>query len=307
MSLFFSRQGIMRDLNYYFFSAKVIKQSIRRAKLPDIEYADIIDGVAIRFPDYIDSKRSPPAAMPQSLLEIVLFSVIDSIVDSKYPDLIDECFSKKYKLLPSSTKLETVFKETYRVMKLLRNASVHNEKSVSRDGSEFMIDYINGKTLYKINCSQSAVGEIYSLCLLFIENFGVDDEYFSLIASTCFNRFVSGLKCYCDDGGDYINFVECDERFYFYKRYRYRVPFESLSIVNGFFVIDRMNGTYRIFIENKEYKKEDCDEYLIEGDSGEVHLIPGHKLDNEGRISMAEFAKWKVNPQKYFGKNEQPF
>lgn len=95
------------------------------------------------------------------LQNMIMFSLIDALVDRNYPDLVGESFHKKYTYMTAETDEQIMFREIYRILKVLRNASVHSMNSVSiRPDKSIVISYRHRDTLFSLNIPETGMAFI---------------------------------------------------------------------------------------------------------------------------------------------------
>jgi len=77
------------------------------------------------------------------LVQQIFFSLLDSVIDLQNSNLEGDSFSKRYRGLPSDSNHKIIFKEMYRLMRIVRNAIVHNKTAISNDNTGILINYLN--------------------------------------------------------------------------------------------------------------------------------------------------------------------
>ena len=286
------------NLNYFYFSSQLINQAlgIYRVALPRIQAATVADGKVKQNPIVIDCIPRPAPLVPSELIEIIIFSVMDSIIDMRYSGLANESFSQRYKALPKDKELQIIFKECYRAIKLIRNAKVHDRTSVQNNPNNYEVKMSWRGKSFEISCSFESLRHLLNLCLLFIENIDVEDAYFVLIMRHYYHCFLNGVICFQDEISNSLTKISRDEKFYPYFRFRYQMKFSDLKQSDGSFSIKRQQKIYKIYIEEekKEIEYDNCDEYLIENEGVAKYLIPGHKVGMNGEISIDQLMEWEV-------------
>lgn len=94
---------------------------------------------------------------------MIMFSVLDALIDSKYPNLEGQSFYFKYKNLPDNTEEEIMNKEVYRIFKLLRNASIHSMSSVQFSKTNTVhISYNFKSTNYLFEINKQGIELLYT-------------------------------------------------------------------------------------------------------------------------------------------------
>lgn len=77
---------------------------------------------------YINS--SQPKRYSFSINQTAIFMLLDAFVDHLYPELASEGFTQKYNRLPSHSNCEKVIKGTFRILRIVRNALIHEMDAV---------------------------------------------------------------------------------------------------------------------------------------------------------------------------------
>ena len=289
------------NLNYFYFSSQLINQALGgyRVKRPHIQTATVTDGKVKQNPYVIDLKSRPAPLIPSELIEIIIFSVLDSIIDMRHSGLANASFSQRYKALPKDKELQIIFNECYRALKLIRNAKVHDTNAVQKNTNNYEIKMSWKRKFFEFSCSFESLRHLLNLCLLFIENIGVEDAYFVLIMKHYYHNFLSGVICFQDEIGNSLTRLPRDEKFYPYYRFRYQMKFCDVKQPDGSIAINRQQRIYKLYIERekKNLEYDNCDEYLIEDDGVAKYLIPGHELGINGETSIDQLMKWKVGPK----------
>ncbi|MCR9884193.1 hypothetical protein NB554_10150 [Vibrio alginolyticus] len=287
--------------NFYYFSARLLEESLIRTRLPNIHCFDIVGGKPKSNSKILDFTTRPPTPVPEELLGIVIFSILDSIIDIDNPQVEGCSFKARYDSLSSNDEQGIIFKEVYRVMKLIRNAMVHNRKNISKNNGEFSILYQNRGTDFHLKCSVGSIRELYNLSRVIIDHVDVEDRYFKLVLTELYNRFMSGVTVFTDEISSSLQAVRKNEDFFFYERYRYSIDIKDIENRDGSLFLNRCNDKYHHFIEseNKEVIYENCDEYFIL-DNENRYLVPGHILSEHGALPLESLNEWKLG-NRYFG------
>ena len=107
------------------------------------------------------------------LLVMLLFSMLDAYVDATYPTLEGESFAYKYRNLSSSNDTEIIIREVYRILKILRNASIHSRSNVQRtSNNELYTQYSrtmhNRITNFELKISQMGLELIGTFIMIII-------------------------------------------------------------------------------------------------------------------------------------------
>jgi hypothetical protein len=138
--------------------------------------------------------RRPKGATPLLLQIIILFSVYDSLIDNMYPYLEGLSSNEKYKKLPSTTPVERIRRQAYRILRLMRNKAFHVPSKV--DESEARIEICDSND--RISISKHSLREIRELLLIFLEYDDLCDKFFELIVMSYFREIRHGISEFSD-------------------------------------------------------------------------------------------------------------
>ncbi len=110
----------------------------------------------------------------QNNIEIAIelaFSIIDSLIDYKYPSLIDKNFKKKQEEIPRDNMINKIFYDIYSLLRAFRNAIVHTKITMDKTEftlRDFSIKILNPKMFFDI---------IFKLTILISENTFLKNDY----------------------------------------------------------------------------------------------------------------------------------
>ncbi|MFP9528423.1 hypothetical protein [Pectobacterium brasiliense] len=248
------------------------------------------------------------------IMDLCLFMLIDALIDRDNPDLIGEDFTTKYKKINAEKTHTFIQKECFRLIRLIRNAIVHDNEGISFEDEfkkikedEAGIPTVQDTRKMLVNLKSKKKDEKLDMYLLgkeyldFIIWFLVFEQnpqgYSLLILKSAYNKLISNINSISDRMGDSIN--EC--------------PFNSSSVLlKGFhrYVIFNAfitEGDEDVRIKIKEYCSPCCD-YYWEIDT-DVYLIPLEALvvDKEGfgvvnKNQLSEYKASKIFLSKYLNK-----
>lgn len=102
---------------------------------------------------------------------MLVFSLYDGYLEEKYALPEGQAFRQRYLSLPESTDEERLEKNCYRLIKLMRNAILHNLSKIVVSDKGYKINYSNQKnqTIY-LEISQEAVRFLYTILLTLVQN-----------------------------------------------------------------------------------------------------------------------------------------
>lgn len=110
---------------------------------------------------------------------LLLFTVFDGYLESKYLLTEGASFRAHYKELPEKSLIEKISKNCYRIMKIIRNAIQHNMSSVTRVSGGYSISYCKKNTWNELQISKEGVRNLYTLIMNLIQGkiMGMNREF----------------------------------------------------------------------------------------------------------------------------------
>lgn len=168
----------------------------------------------------------------------ILFSLLDVLVDKKFPQLEGKTLRKRYLDLPSSNDYQIMFKEIYRIMKVFRNAIVHSKSSLSAKDDSFSIDYEFKNSHFQLAITSRALLMIFSMIVHFARL--RDYPYITGIFRDYYDDILNGIVAFSDDINSSLAAISGGLRL---KRLRYRTKDRPHQIDEGAnsLTIARMN------------------------------------------------------------------
>ncbi|UHD15179.1 hypothetical protein [Thiocapsa bogorovii] len=133
------------------------------------------------------------------LVQMLIFTLVDSFIDLKYPTLDGLSFKKRYDGLSSGNDSEVIFRETYRLLKLMRNAAIHSRSGISTLNNELSIIYNFRSTQYELRCTSDAVMWLYSFVFLYISVGGDRSTYRDAIWRSYYDNISAGIRIISDE------------------------------------------------------------------------------------------------------------
>lgn len=218
------------------------------------------------------------------LAQMVIFSLIDSFIDFKYPSLEGLSFKKRYNNLPSSNDGEIIFKEAFRLLKIMRNAFIHSRSSISTPNNDMHIQYQFKNTTFKLQCSSEAIEWMHSFLILYISRNGVGSAYVDAIWRSYYDKFIAGIQDFSDEFMMPLQSISPGIRLKIVVRYRINNPEYHVSDDGAF--------KFNKYIVDCGYERFYGADYLFER-QGHQFIIPDEALDDYGRISSAAIEEWE--------------
>lgn len=147
----------------------------------------------------VDSVRSNRSLEQSPTLKFTLmFSLLDAFIDSEHSEMEGKTFRDKYHALPGDTELQKIFKELYRVAKLLRNALVHNASKVTITPERIDVHYEKRKE-FSIKITHHALKSFYTAIVMFVKGDLGNGAYFQAVISTLYANVRDGIADFKDD------------------------------------------------------------------------------------------------------------
>ncbi|UJR54460.1 hypothetical protein [Dickeya zeae] len=77
---------------------------------------------------------SQPKRYSFSINQTAIFMLLDAMIDYSHPALMNEGFKYKYNHLPDNSTSDKVIKGIFRILRILRNALIHEVDALQEDG-----------------------------------------------------------------------------------------------------------------------------------------------------------------------------
>lgn len=132
---------------------------------------------------------------------MMLFSIIDFHVDSSNPGLEGSSFRKKYLNLPSNDDYDIMFRELFRLAKLMRNALVHSPSSLQFAGGGANITYTHQSRIFRLSISGDALDNFFTAAVMYLKGDLGRGNYFLGMMRSIYSSVVSGITAFDDDFG----------------------------------------------------------------------------------------------------------
>jgi hypothetical protein len=131
---------------------------------------------------------------------MMMFTLLDAVIDSKYPDLEGKSFRQKYLKLPCTNDEELIFKEIYRLMKMFRNASIHSMSAINFTEESVMIDYEHKNTGFKLEVTKLGVELLFTYIVeIFESQKDLTDNHILSLRRSLYDELISQINLFSDD------------------------------------------------------------------------------------------------------------
>lgn len=234
-----------------------------------------------------DQTRASTSLQDNIIIQtMIFFSLMDSHIDNKMPQLEGLSFFKKYKALPKSNDEEIMFKEVYRIMKFLRNSSIHVMSKINEGATDVSISYTHNGTNFIMICSKDILEWILTFILLYFDDTSLNKNYKLGLLRSYYRGILSCINNFNDEFNP-GQFLTISSGMSLITKRRYRIKGANHQITNTSLVIER----FKYEPEEVGYAAAD---YYIDYNN-EAYIIPDEALDNSGVISLPEIIQWKIS------------
>ncbi len=227
------------------------------------------------------------------LVAMVVFSLMDSFVDLKYPGLEGDSFNKRYKGLPNTKDNEIIFKEIYRIFKIIRNATIHSRNSITTLADKIQIQYTfkgtHKDTQFIFNCDINTINLIYSYLILYVELDGISTPYYDSLFRSYYDKIKSGITDFNDEFGDRLSLGLISSRLRLKINVRYIInnPDVEFDQENDLVKFNR----YKVDEGYEEYYGAD---YYVNYNNLK-YLIPDELLGDNEYLPIHSFLEWEYS------------
>lgn len=226
-----------------------------------------------------------------------LFSIVDSIVNEQLPSKRKSDFKAKQNSLPESTIDEKIFKECYRILRLMRNYSIHSSLSILVSDQGFIQFNNSSEDLIedpKIKITEEGFDYLATYVVAYASDKDkkYSEKHRSEILKSYYTEFRKGLRAF-DDGDSKHPLMTIEEiEAYFKITVRYYVENPSYEF---------KNLAKKILITSGLPDESDYDEYsrdyLISGKyfKNKKYLVPHEDLDSDNKISVKDMEEYLID------------
>ena len=164
------------------------------------------DGTSeVRMSDGINIGKHVNIEQSPKMKFMMIFTLLDFYIDSKYPNLEGMSFHRKYLELPSDKDDLLMIRELFRIAKIIRNSLVHNPSSFSASDTQLHVHYEYKKTKFELKITTQALHCFYTALVMYIKGDLGDGNYFLGIMRAIYHNLLSGLLSVSDEFGQHIN------------------------------------------------------------------------------------------------------
>lgn len=211
---------------------------------------------------------------------LLVFDLFDTSLDLLSPNLEGLPFDEKYKQLPKNSDGQLILKEIYRILKNIRNTSIHAKSKIYNKQNIFI------KNPYKkidIEITKIGMEYIYTAILYWIKNKHKINKYTESFLRYYFYEINNNIKIFSDKHGNLNQLSNSNGLVLKMHRYKFENP--KSSVINNFLEIEKYDK-----LDDFEIGKVGID-YVIKLNQ-QNYLIPSEVLSKENRISLSEINDW---------------
>ncbi|GLQ29523.1 hypothetical protein [Litoribrevibacter albus] len=269
-----------------------IENSDLHLMLPNIDHLNVSEdggvGISIELSDSLCKNRLNGNWF---LTQSIFFSLLDSIIDLNSPNLEGASFKRRYEDLDQSSPKKLVFKELYRVVKLIRNTIVHQKSAIDSNENGLSISYTNTRgTQFSFCITNLGVRLLHTVCFLVCKTFKQDSFYIEYIINSYYELMLSEISGMSDEFGSSLNRNNGLDKLPSTSIYRVRDTKYTFSGENQTYFVSTLARAKRD--PNRAY------EYIIKVQSS-LYIVPHERISENGAITKEEIDKWLVKPTDY--------
>ena len=217
------------------------------------------------------------------LISIILFLLVDTYLDTIYSNIEGQSFKQRYENIDDSDDIDIIFKEIYRILKLIRNATIHSKSAITINNNVYTINYNFRTTNFNLSISKQSFENLISLVIFIIngKNNNTINEYIVSILRT----YYRDIKANIIINDEFSNqLLDINNTLYLKNMRRYRVLNPRYTIENNLLSII----PFEIHEVEKSFSGVD---YVIDYENIK-YLLPEETL-NDNTISTQDIDKWK--------------
>ena len=268
-------------------TVRIMKNSDIQIRLPEHRPVEFGQTTTVSI---VGSDRFCQTKLADNLIfhVMVFFSLLDSLIDSKYPNLEGFSFVQKYRELPSNDDNELIIKEIFRILRIFRNAITHSKSAITVTDNIF-VNYPRGNTQFNLQLNKTSLELIYSVILLVLDDNGYAEQYLHGLMRTYYDDLKSGIIAISDDFGQ-NNLANVSDGFRLKRIVRYKLTNPEYNLDDSTDVISIISS-YPIPPYAIHHYSSD---YLIEL-GGKKYLVPHEVLNTDGTIMLSEIMPWELD------------
>lgn len=220
---------------------------------------------------------------------IVIFSTLDARIDMVFPELQGHTFKYKYENLPFDTDEDIIFKECFRIFKLLRNTATHSMNSISVTEEKIIARYDFRDTNFNLEMTPFGISLLFTYILeLFSSKPKYSTNHYKAFNLEIFDLIKKEISVITDEFGSELKPISDNLRLKRWVRYYIKNPsFEIINETNKL----KITTPYEL---TSDYEKEYRVDYLIKTSEDATYLIPEELLNDQCEIELSYITEWKI-------------
>lgn len=231
---------------------------------------------------------------------MIFFTLIDTKIDIEYPYLEGDSFRRKYLKLPGTNDEEIIIREIYRILKIIRNATIHSRNSIElKDDNNIIIDYTHRvrkrETKFHLSITKYGLELIYTLIILYLDDNNYCYAHKLGLLRTIYDDILLNTSKVSDDFGEQ-NLSRLSNGIRLKRNVRY-------LITNPDYIID---ASKRILIINRIKFQDYPVDYIIHNENNS-YIIPDDILNKKGILEVDEMDKWNLEGDSKIDIKNFPF
>ena len=254
--------------------------SLRFPEICDTKLDGDTQSISFKFVSYITSIDIKHNFL---LISSISFLLIDVYLDTIYSQLEGKSFKERYENIKNTNDINIILKEIYRILKLIRNATIHSRSAISVKNDVYIIHYDFRNTCFYLKISKKTFENLISLVLFIIKikNSNIINEYLVAILRTYYKGLNNNIVIKDEFSTQLLNISSsiCLKNIR-----RFRVLNPRYEIIGSSVKIEPL----KIHERERAYSAAD---YIIEINS-KKYLIPEEVLINN-TIELQDLSKWE--------------
>lgn len=212
---------------------------------------------------------------------MVFFTLADSQIDVNNPKLEGKNFSTRYRGLVAANDNDKIFKECYRILKIIRNSAIHSRSTLLMNDNVLSVNYTFKGTNFKLEISKLGLELIYTYLLGAYVPDKNPQEYKEAVARSIYDDICNEIMAIEDEFGKNLKMISGGLRI---KRRRYR-------LMNTLF--QQNNEFLKIITKLKKGSNPENIpiDYLVQL-NGLNLTLPEEILNSDKSIPLNDILKW---------------
>lgn len=266
-----------------------LKRTDTRLHFPEVRKVTFEDDSPTHHLSITDTVYMNSASISNNILleSMIFFSLLDAKIDELHPELESQSFRSRCMSLPRNDDDEIITRELFRILKVLRNATVHSKSSIELINGGIKCSYLNRGTQFELEITRLGLELIYSLIFEILSSKYKKDAYHMGIRRSYYDAIQNELKKFQDDIDDNMALNNLSNGLRLKRIVRYRITDSKYCISNSHLTITRP-----YVIEEFVRLHYGCD-YDLSFD-GKNYLVPEECLNTEHSIEISQLSEWEV-------------